>query len=249
MHEPLLTQWIAEFLDLGADALVIDVGANLGWHAVHAAKHSNVETVVAFEPDRFNAWLLERNVAANGLRNVILDSRCVGARPGIARLYRYKSSNAGRHSLTADYGFGSSLMTMTDLDGALEDLGLGCRPVGLMKIDVEGYEPAVIAGASRTLERTTAVVLEHSPDWSDSGGISASDGLRRLSELNFVPFVLMSTGGIARTDFAALFEFKGSLDIIFLHAARMHELSPALRESIGMAPPLREVAERNKRMK
>ena len=249
MHEPLVTRWIAEFLDLADNALVIDVGANLGWHALHAAKHRNVETVVAFEPDAFNAWLLERNAAANGLANVILDSRCVGAEPGVARLYRYKGSNRGRHSLTSNHGFGSSLASMTSLDGALGDLGLGGRPVALIKIDVEGYEPAVIAGARRTLECTTAVLLEHSPDWSRGGGVSVSDSLRTLTELGFIPFVLMSTGGVVRTNVAALSEFQGSLDVIFVQAARLGELSPALREASGMAPSLEEIAERNKRIK
>ena len=249
MHEPLVTRWIAEFLDLADNALVIDVGANLGWHALHAAKHRNVETVVAFEPDAFNAWLLERNAATNGLTNVILDSRCVGAEPGVARLYRYKSSNRGRHSLTSNHGFGSSLASMTSLDGALQDLGLAGRSVALIKIDVEGYEPAVIAGARRTLERTTAVLLEHSPDWSRGGGVSVSDSLRTLTELGFIPFVLMSTGGVVRTNVAALSEFQGSLDVIFVQAARLGELSPALREASGMAPSLEEIAERNKRIK
>ena len=60
--------------------LFIDVGANLGWHAVHAAQHPSVEIVMAFEPDPFNAWLLDRNLTANGIENAIVSNAAVGAR-------------------------------------------------------------------------------------------------------------------------------------------------------------------------
>jgi len=45
--------------------IVIDVGANLGWPSVHASKYDAVENMSLFEPDAFNAWLLERNLAIN----------------------------------------------------------------------------------------------------------------------------------------------------------------------------------------
>ncbi len=37
-HEPLVTRWMAEFLAAGRRGIVVDVGANLGWHALHAAQ-------------------------------------------------------------------------------------------------------------------------------------------------------------------------------------------------------------------
>src|SRR5690606_29023109 len=131
----LLTRWIANLLDATPQAIVIDIGANLGWHTLHAARHRNVETVVAFEPDPYNAWLLERGLAANEIDNVIVDHHAVGAAPGVARLYRYKSANFGRHSLAGDQGHGSRRVPVTDLDGALAALGLGARAIALIKID------------------------------------------------------------------------------------------------------------------
>ena len=62
-HEPIPTGWLNDYLATAKPGLFVDVGANLGWHAVHAAQHRAVETVVAFEPDPFNAWLLDRNLA------------------------------------------------------------------------------------------------------------------------------------------------------------------------------------------
>jgi FkbM family methyltransferase len=121
-HEPLVTRWMAEFLNAAPRGIAIDIGANLGWHAVHAARHPNVETLVAFEPDPFNAWLLERNLSQNGIENVIVENRAVGATPGAAKLHRYKGANYGRHSIAADHGYGSRTVPVTDLDGALAAL-------------------------------------------------------------------------------------------------------------------------------
>ena len=56
-------RWTSDYLAKASDGIFIDVGDNLGCYAVHAAKHKAVETVVAFEPDLFNAWLLGRNLS------------------------------------------------------------------------------------------------------------------------------------------------------------------------------------------
>src|SRR5205085_11280585 len=66
-HEAEITRWIAARLAASPSGLFVDAGANIGWHALHAAREPNVETVVAFEPDLFNAHLLERNLPANGI--------------------------------------------------------------------------------------------------------------------------------------------------------------------------------------
>jgi hypothetical protein len=38
-HEPIPTRWLANYLAGAPRGIFVDVGANLGWHAVHAAQH------------------------------------------------------------------------------------------------------------------------------------------------------------------------------------------------------------------
>jgi FkbM family methyltransferase len=161
-HEPVLTRWISDYLAAAGAGIVVDVGANLGWHALHAARHRNVATVIAFEPDKFNADLLRRNINENHVTTVKVDTRGVGRRREVKQLYRYKTSNLGRHSFAADAGFGSSPVEIIDLDSALAEQHLEARAILLLKIDVEGFESEVIAGASAALSRTTAIAIEHS---------------------------------------------------------------------------------------
>jgi FkbM family methyltransferase len=198
-HEPLLTQWISDFLARSSGGIFVDVGANLGWYAVHAAKHKSVETVVAFEPDLFNAWLLGRNLSVNGIDNVVVSTCAVGAGPGLIRLHHYKDSNRGRHSVLVDYGHGSRIVPITDVDTELEILGLADRPILIVKIDVEGYEPAVVAGAKRTLARADAVIIEYSPGLSQAGGLAHEGILDQLYTPGLTPYSLGAHNAEHRT--------------------------------------------------
>ena len=217
VHEPLLTGWIADYLESArARGVFVDVGANLGWHAVHAAIHENVETVVAFEPDPFNARLLDRNLAVNEIKKAVVVDCAIGAERGTARMYRYRSTNYGRHNLMTDYGYGSNVVRVSDLDSALGALGLAGRRVLVMKVDVEGYEPAVIAGAARTLTHTDAVVLEYSPDLGREGGLSARDMVEQLFSAGFLPHCLAGGTKLAEITSDELNRVSGQLDLVWL---------------------------------
>jgi FkbM family methyltransferase len=218
-HEPELTRWIANRIAASESALFVDIGANVGWHALHAARGKSLEAVVAFEPDLFNAWLLDRNLMENGIDNVIVCCCAVGAQRGQARLYRYKASNQGRHSLAADHGHGSKIVPVVDIDSALNDLGFGNRRVTIIKIDVEGYEPAVIAGARATLARTDAVILEYTPILSQGSGLSTEAMLTALHASGFLPYTLQGNGSPTPMDADELRTFRGQMDVIWLRQA------------------------------
>ncbi len=87
---------------------------------------------------------------------------------------------------------------LVDLDGALDELGLSDEPIAVLKVDVEGFEPAVIAGAQRALGRTQAVVLEVAPRLYRDAGFVIEDMLRILRANGFSPFTLES--GALRPD-------------------------------------------------
>jgi FkbM family methyltransferase len=243
-HEPLLTRWLADYLAAARPGIFVDVGANVGWHALHAAQQRTVDRVIAFEPDSFNASLLARNIQANKAEKIDAISSAVGAGVGELRLFNYKSSNFGRHSAAVDHGFGSRSVPMTDLDSALARLGMASRTVAALKIDVEGYEPAVIAGAGDTLKCTDVVILEYSPDLSRAGGLSTDEMFARLRAAGFMPFVLLDRGGTARIDVEELRSFEGSIDLIWAKAGAIAAINEKPRGAIS----LRDIAEQDKRV-
>jgi hypothetical protein len=119
-----------------------------------------------------------------------------GERCGLARLHRYKASNTGRHSLALDYGRGSIPVPVIDVDSALDNLGFGAKPIAALKVDVEGFEPAVIAGAERTLERTQVVILEMAPARYREAGQSIERMLATLRSNGFSPFMIAADGSL-----------------------------------------------------
>jgi len=217
-HEPALTTWIAHHLAKSPAGIFVDVGANVGWHTVHAAKQPAVEQVVAFEPDAFNAWLLDRNLSINDIGNVVVCACALGSARGLAKLHRYKASNLGRHSVIADHGHGTKLVPMLELDCALDNLGLGDRRIVALKIDVEGYEPAVIEGATAALARTDAVVLEFSPGLSGAGGLSIGGMIDRMEGSGLEAFSLEHDGTLAPFESDRLRVFSGQTDVIWMRA-------------------------------
>lgn len=243
-HEHLLTRWLGEYLACARPGLFVDVGANIGWHALHAARHPSVDSVVAFEPDPFNFALLERNSAGNGFLNVIRKAVAIGDKPGTLRLYRYKSSNLGRHSAVVDHGYGWQDVPMLDLDAALAEMKLENRAVAALKIDVEGFEPAVIQGAPSTLTRTDVVIIEHSPDLRRVAGWSADHMIARLAERGFQPHVLRAGGGVAAIAPDELRDFSGVIDVVWARA-EARGVAPSNRGGLS----LREIAEQNSRVK
>jgi hypothetical protein len=103
---------------------------------------------------------------------------------------------------------------LTDLDSALEAFGLDQRRVLVLKIDVEGYEPAVIEGAARTLTRTDAVVLEYSP-----GLGNAASMIDRLAAAGFAPHRFSDDDRIAPMTVRDLRQAVGQMDVIWLNRA------------------------------
>ncbi len=190
-YEPALTAWLVQRLDAGVSrGVFVDVGANLGWYSLQAARRDSVAKVVAIEPDLGNHQLLRTNIERNQLGPKVDAIACAaGAGPGLAMLHSYKASNLGKHSLAVDHGRGGGWVGVEALDTLLERLGLGDAPVAAIKIDVEGYEPQVLKGARQALARTGALLIELSPELSLQGGLDLPSMVDAIAAAGLQPAI------------------------------------------------------------
>jgi FkbM family methyltransferase len=137
---------------LREDDLFVDIGANVGTWSVLAAKLRKAE-VVAFEPDPETASRLIRNLEANGIRNrVSIELVALGAEEGNIG-FTVGRDAMNRVATSADES--ARLVPIRRLDTVLA----GKRPL-FMKIDVEGHEEAVLAGAERILAQPSLLALQ-----------------------------------------------------------------------------------------
>ncbi|MFM7464216.1 MAG: FkbM family methyltransferase [Cyanobium sp.] len=140
----------------------IDVGANIGLYSWLAKKH-NVSDIFMFEPDRTNCRLLMRTLKANHLEHVFLVPFAASAVAGVEQFYPDSASGAtgslslNPHSLHSAYGIATSVALPTLPLNTFADFC--CNKKVLLKIDVEGAEASMFAGAMRFLEQAMPTMI------------------------------------------------------------------------------------------
>jgi FkbM family methyltransferase len=159
-HALRLQEMIADFLGHG---VFVDVGANVGTFSVPLAKAFPATTVIAFEPNPPAHECLARNVALNGLRNVVVRAEGVGESPGTLVLYGFAGEDLGQSSFLRPTRHSEVPREIPVPVVRLDDvLAVADRPIDAIKIDVQGQELAVLRGARMVIERhRPPVLLEH----------------------------------------------------------------------------------------
>jgi FkbM family methyltransferase len=154
-----------------------------------AARHIGpTGRVFAFEPDPYNAIALRRNIAANGLTNVDVQSRALTDAIGHGA-YHVSSGTVGSSLVDKAYIHDSHEIAVQT---TTVDHVLGARPPAdlIMKLDVEGVEERALRGARRTLaaSSTAHILVEHNPAALRDGGSSGNSLVRLLRDLGLSAF-------------------------------------------------------------
>jgi len=134
--------------------LVCDIGANIGAHTLSLASLVGPGgAVVSFEPIPFLFQMLCGNIALNGLLQVRSFPYAVGAAPGDVKIPPIDFSMEDNYGgISVDqFKAGESIPVLP-----LDEIGL--KHVEFLKIDVEGMERLVIAGARQTIAKFTPLL-------------------------------------------------------------------------------------------
>lgn len=141
-------------------AVALDVGANVGHHALYFA--SFCRQVHAFEPFDGVAALIHEKIARNGLSSIVVHP--VGLSDADAELPYFPPAdcNVGNGTFVPELAPGgrkqpACRLHVRQADRYIESLAL--PSVDLIKIDVEGFELHVLAGLRETLRRHRPVVM------------------------------------------------------------------------------------------
>jgi FkbM family methyltransferase len=184
----------------------IDIGANRGDYTIALAGH--YDRVTAFEPDPETFRALKTNISSAAVDGVTLVNKAVSDRDGELVFYRDLRPEWG--------GMASSVHVLQGLEGQTEEIRLPCQTLDaycaehdlspdFIKIDVEGHEPAVIAGAWKTLSRLRPLlVFEFWETWFHRGYNQLFADLEQLYELS-----VLQTGDPVRSCYM---ETDGRLD-------------------------------------
>lgn len=126
--------------------VAVDVGAHVGSWSVHLARW--FRGVIAFEPNEVNYECLVANT--KGMKNVLCCNAAVGKEKSVGAVDKH-GTNSGCYRVIE----GNDFQVVR-----LDDFGL--MELDFLKIDVEGYEGAVIAGAMEVIGAyRPTIVLEN----------------------------------------------------------------------------------------
>ncbi len=138
-YEADLLAYIEAIKDEFPPGIAVDVGANIGNHAVFLAAF--VRPVLAVEPNRRLLPLLRDNLAAAQVDHQVLEA-ALGSVRGRGTLTVPDEGNIGSAQIRTGGG---------DVEVATLDEACGNRQVALIKVDVEGMELEVLRGGIVTL--------------------------------------------------------------------------------------------------
>lgn len=160
----------------------IDVGANIGYFSLIAAKLvGDSGKVFAFEPDENNFFLLQKNINANRYKNIIAVKKAVSDKVGTAKFYLEKE-NLCAHSLMPKINCDFIEIETIFLDEYFKN-----KKINVVKIDVEGMEPAVLSGMEKLIKvnESMAMITEYYPKAILNAGYSPKDYLESLKKNGF----------------------------------------------------------------
>lgn len=162
--------------------VVLECGGHHGCTAIVLSDWVGVGgKIVTFEPLQANCNIIEKNIQQNGLTNVILERKAVGAERGVITI-----SDASNSSVSLSDG--RIVVELTCLD-EYEHL----NPT-FIKIDVEGFEMQVLQGAKKILSRRPKLAIEIHTNQLSRYGASVRDILTLINSENYKLWIQWEDG-------------------------------------------------------
>jgi len=144
-------------IELREDAVVMDVGANMGDFAIQAAALCPSGRVYAVEPMSEYISLLETNKKLNRLSNIEIIQVALGDHEGEVRLFIAGAESGAYFKGTTN----AEIVRLTTLPQLMRDCGL--ERIDLLKMDCEGSEWDILPAAGAMLRCIRQICVELHP--------------------------------------------------------------------------------------
>ena len=208
-YEPFTHELLLNALKPGVT--FVDGGAHIGLYTILAAREKPEARIWAFEPDPLNFRALTANVTRNGVMNTTIIPRALSARGSRAILYRNRGGRGNSLVARTDVGPTQPIeVTTTSLDDELAGEPLHRLVV---KLDVEGAEPAALQGMRGVLARAqdAMVILEVNPGALRDAGTSPEALVEVIQGVGLHPLAINEAGHRLEPLTPALLARKGNL--------------------------------------
>lgn len=149
-----------QYYELGLDAepaTILDLGANAGFTATYFARRYPCAALACVEPWPPNVRVLERNLALNQVKADLIQA-AVAVRDG--SLWMEEAAMDFGHRIVEFASPASRTREVPAMSVPTIMRRLGWSRIGLLKVDIEGYEKILFAGACEWLHLVDVACIE-----------------------------------------------------------------------------------------
>jgi FkbM family methyltransferase len=195
----------------------LDVGANTGVHSLFMA--TRVKQVHSVEPFPPVLKRLHENIRLNKFANILVHEVGYGDREAVLPFHAPDERNHGNGTFRGDESKATTHLRIVPADDHLR--GVPTPPLGLVKIDIEGFEESALKGMRQTLDKHRPLVIVEVSTTLHNGTISSHDQLKALFPANYELFVFVPQPRARHNGHYELAEFAPRAEKFF--ATQKHE--------------------------
>lgn len=152
-YSEIFRKKIYQFKPRSSKPVIIDCGANMGLSLLYFSRTYPEAEIIAFEPDETVLLCLEKNIESQNIKNVFLHKKAVWVEDTTLNFY-------------TDFGMGGRIGIeycgqKAQTVGAIRLKSFLCRPVDMLKIDIEGAEYRVLNDCEENLHHVDHIFIEY----------------------------------------------------------------------------------------
>lgn len=187
-YETFVIGVLSSIFDSQDDFCFYDIGANVGYHSLFVKKKFKNAKVYSFEPLPNIFSVLEKNIEKN-LLDITPINIALGANSGVINIM-FDKSDSGNSRVSPQ----GQLCKVTSIDALANELLIP----DIIKIDVQGFEKFVIAGAKKIIGNNRPyLIFEFCPFFEEKGYPTMNNVLTSLERIGYELFIFRHHAGLA----------------------------------------------------
>jgi FkbM family methyltransferase len=149
---------------LQPEKILLELGGNIGTQTVYFALSQAFRHIVTVEPDPRNFKLLRTNIDQNGLsERITAINVAAGESEGTLDFFMHRDNHGKSSALRQSDRDIEIKVPVKPVTAVLAETGVTPEDIGLIWMDIEGYEPVAARSMLPLLERHVPFYMEFSP--------------------------------------------------------------------------------------
>jgi FkbM family methyltransferase len=153
---------------------LLELGGNIGTQTIYFALSQAYRRIITVEADPRNFRLLTFNIRQNGLEDRVTAINCAaGDRCGELDFFLHHNNHGKSSALQQNAADEKILVPVRTVPDILERAQTPIDEIGLIWIDIEGYEPVACRSMQALMAQKTPLYMEFTPSFYGSSGSHA----------------------------------------------------------------------------